>query len=93
MSALDTWTDETVERALRLLRVGESIVAWYRHPSSGQGIRPVTVDRWLTDVAEFNLEQWRHLENAEAEDDGQGEAGAVDDRRPKRNGHVCGSRA
>lgn len=72
MALVDSWTDETVERACRLLRIAEGIVNYYRNPgdpkrrSIKHSIRPVTIDRWLTDVAEFNDEQTREMEHAEA---------------------------
>lgn len=94
MAIIDTWTDETVERACRLLRLAEGIVGYYRNPgdpkrrSIKHSIRPVTIDRWLTDVAEFNREQWQEGEYAEAEADGEGEARTVDDRRSKCDGVV-----
>lgn len=55
MSVIDTWTDETAERAVHLLRVGEAVVREMRryYTPTGCGIRPVTVDRWLLDAAEF----------------------------------------
>lgn len=53
MAKVDTWTDARVERAVRLLQVGEGIVNSYRHPERTHSWRPVTIDRWLTDVADF----------------------------------------
>lgn len=63
MSMLDTWTDDVAERALRLLMVGEVVVKSYRRPSEAEGVRPITVDRWLTDVEKF-LEERRAYEEA-----------------------------
>lgn len=66
MSVLDRWTDATVDQALHLLRMAEAIVTHYRRPSECQGIRPVTVDRFLVDVAEFNQTHMREMADAEA---------------------------
>jgi len=94
MAQIDTWTDETVERACRLLRLAEGIVAYYRNPgdqrrrSIKNSIRPVTIDRFLVDVADFNDEQWKEAEDAEAQADGQGEGRTVDDRQAVGYSHV-----
>lgn len=54
MSLIDTWTDDTVERALRLLRIGEAIVWELRRTAAkDRGIRASTVDRWLLDASAF----------------------------------------
>lgn len=66
MSILDTWTDDVAERALHLLRVAETIVLHYRRPAEYPGVRPVTIDRFLVDVAEFNQTHMREMTNAEA---------------------------
>lgn len=91
MAAIDNWTDETAERALHLLRVAEAIVyEASRRPVHIRGIRPVTVDRWLTDASAF-LHKHGRFEDVEVEAtavDGQGEVWAVDDRRSKCDGVV-----
>jgi hypothetical protein len=58
MAHIDTWTDDTVERAIHLIRLGEAVVRELRrtYVPTGRGIRAVTVDRWLADAVEF-LEQ------------------------------------
>jgi hypothetical protein len=54
MSMLDTWTDDTAERALHLLRVADGIISGLQHHAAKcDGIRPTTIDRWLIDAAEF----------------------------------------
>jgi hypothetical protein len=94
MAAIDTWTDATVERACRLLRLAEGIVAYYRNPGDPRrrlikdSIRPVTIDRFLVDVCEFNNEQWKEAVDAEAAADGQGEGRTVDDRSAVGYSHV-----
>jgi hypothetical protein len=57
MAQIDTWTDETVERALRLLRIGNAIV-WelMRTAKMDRGIRPSTVDRWILDSSSFLMQ-------------------------------------
>ena len=62
MSAIDTWTDTTVDRAVRLLRVGEMIVRAYRCPATYPGVRPITIDRWTADVNAFLEEAAEHAE-------------------------------
>lgn len=55
MATIDTWTDSTAERALHLIRVAEAVVREMRrtYQPTGQGIRAVTVDRWLSDAVVF----------------------------------------
>jgi hypothetical protein len=55
MAQIDNWTDETVERAMHLVRLGEAVVREMRrtYVPTGRGIRAVTVDRWLVDAVEF----------------------------------------
>lgn len=66
MAVIDSWTDFTVERALHLLRIAETIVLHYRRPVEYPGVRPVTIDRFLVDVAEFNQKHMMEMANAEA---------------------------
>jgi hypothetical protein len=58
MAQIDNWTDETVDRAMHLVRLGEAVVREMRRTyiQDGRGIRAVTIDRWLVDAVEF-LEQ------------------------------------
>lgn len=84
MAMIDSWTDDTTDRALLMLRLGEAIVRQYRKPVTAQGalgIRPSTIDRWLMDVAEFVRIHLQERQDAEAETDGQGEEGDVAHRR------------
>lgn len=54
MSRLDTWTDNTAERALHLLRVADGIItALQHHAEKCDGIRATTIDRWMIDATEF----------------------------------------
>lgn len=58
MAHIDTWTDDTVERAMHLIRLGEAVVREMRRTyiQTGRGIRATTIDRWMADAVEF-LEQ------------------------------------
>lgn len=62
MSAIDTWTDTTVDVAVRLLRVGEMILRSYRFPATYPGVRPTTIDKWAADVNAFLEEAATHAE-------------------------------
>jgi hypothetical protein len=54
MSMLDTWTNDTAERALHLLRVADGIISGLQdHAEKCDGIRQTTITRWLLDSAEF----------------------------------------
>lgn len=57
MSMIDTWTEDEVEQALRLLRIGNAIV-WelMRTAKLDRGIRPSTVDRWILDSSSFLMQ-------------------------------------
>jgi len=67
MAPVDSWTDDTAERAIHLLRVAVAVVREMRryYTPSGDCIRPVTVDRWLIDADEF-VEENRIEEDAHA---------------------------
>ena len=69
MATIDSWTDETAERAVHLIRVAEAVVRELRktYAPVGQGIRPVTVDRWLADAVTY-LEEAEAIREATAAD-------------------------
>ena len=72
MSVIDTWTDETAERAVHLIRVAEAVVREIRKTyapqgSRSNGIRPTTIDRWLTDAVAY-LEEAEERRAATAAD-------------------------
>lgn len=56
MAAIDTWTDEQVETAIRLLVDAEWLVLWYRNPDGHKGPLRDPVN-WLSDVRTFLLEK------------------------------------
>lgn len=56
MAAIDTWTDEQVETAIRLLVDAQWLVLWYRNPDGHKGPLRDPVN-WLSDVRTFLLKK------------------------------------
>lgn len=56
MSMVDLWTDDHIEKAIKLLVDGERLVLWHRLGDGYNGPLP-NVELWLKDVRAFLVEE------------------------------------